>query len=147
MTPSRKCWPRSPPATPAAGPGRLADFFVNPLVGHQPIGIDRAGGRATHGAARLGQMAAIVEAALIEVRPEFRKAAAERIGVDAPRADLSQTGGVDDVADARDRHELRCGGGVLPGPPFLADRADPQLEAGLEGVEQARFPRARCAGK
>src|SRR5437899_7508837 len=90
-------------------------------------------------------MAAIVEAALIEVRPEFRKAPAQRIGVDAPRPDFSQTGRVDDVADARDRHELRCGGGVLAGAPLLADRADPQFETGLEGVEETRFPRARCA--
>src|SRR2546426_10569518 len=112
MTPSHTRWPRSPPATPAAGPGRLADLFVDPLVGHQPIRIDRAGGGTTPSAARLGQMAAIVEPAPIEGRPEIRKGPPQRIGVDAPRPDFSQTRRVHDGADARDPHQPRGGGGV-----------------------------------
>src|SRR6266446_3025284 len=147
MTPSHTRWPKSPPATPAAGPGRLADLFIDPLVGHQPIGIDGAGRRAAHGTAGLSEVAAVVEATLIEIRAEFRKTGPQLVGIDAPGADFTEAGRIDDVAEARDRDELGGGGRVFPGPPLLANRANTQLEARLEGVEQARLPGARRAGK
>src|SRR2546425_9448316 len=111
MTPSHTRWPRSPPAPPAAGPGRLAALLVDPLVGHQPIGIDRAGGGTTHSAAGLSEVAAVVEATLIEIRAEFRKTGAQLVGIDAPGADFAEAWRIDDVAYARDRHQLRGGGG------------------------------------
>jgi len=92
-------------------------------------------------------MAAVVEATLIEIRAEFRKAGAQLVGIDAPRADFAEAGRIDDVTDAGNRHELGGGGGVLPRAPFLADRADTQLEPRLEGIEQTRLPRARRACK
>jgi len=50
------------PATPIAGPGRHADFLVDALIGHEPVGIERAAlRRLPHRAARLGEMAAVVE--------------------------------------------------------------------------------------
>src|ERR1041384_7005006 len=112
--------PGPPPATPPAGPGRLADFLVDPLVRHQPIGIDRVRRRRPHGTARLVQVATIVEPALIEVRPKLRKAVAEGAGLDSPRADFAQAGWVPDVADPGDRHELSGGRRMLARAPFLA---------------------------
>src|SRR5689334_5436083 len=88
-------------------------------------------------------MPAVVEAALIEIRAKFRKARAQLVGIDAPSADFAEARRIDDVPDAGNGHELRGGRGVLPGAPFLADRADAQLEPRLEGVEQTRLPRAR----
>ena len=92
-------------------------------------------------------MSAVVEPTLIEIRAEFRKAGAQLIGIDAPGTYFAESGSIDDVTDAGNRHQL-CGGGcVLAGPPLLADRADSQLEPRLEGIEQTRFSRARRSRK
>src|SRR5216117_56753 len=76
---------------PTAGPGRNADLVVDVPVRDEPIGVERAPlrGRA-HAAIRLGQMAAIVEAALVEEAAELRKTRGEQLRVDAPGRDLSQ---------------------------------------------------------
>src|SRR5437879_7077320 len=97
--------------------------------------------------AGLGEVAAIVEAALIEVWTEFRKAGAQLVGIDAPGADLAEARRIDDVTDAGNGHQLCGSGGVLAGPPLFADHADTQLEPRLEGIEQTRLARARRARK
>src|SRR5918996_1064611 len=76
----------SPPATPTGGPGRYADFLVDPLVRHEPVGIDTSLRRgAPHRAPRLGQMATVVEAALVQVRTKLRETRPQRVGADPPR--------------------------------------------------------------
>src|SRR2546430_4383430 len=71
---------------PTAGPGRNADLVVDVPVRDEPIGVERAPlrGRA-HAAIRLGQMAAIVEAALVEEAAELGKTGGEQLRVDADR--------------------------------------------------------------
>src|SRR5438046_5913421 len=76
---------------PTAGPGRNADLVVDVPVRGEPVGVERAPlrGRA-HAAIRLGQMAAIVEAALVEEAAELGKTGGEQLRVDAPGPDLPQ---------------------------------------------------------
>src|SRR5207247_8459855 len=88
-----------------AGPGRNADLVVDVPVRNEPIEVERAPlrGRA-HAAIRLGQMAAIVEAALVEEAAELGKTGGEQLRVDAPGPDLPQ---------ARRVHHV----GASPTPP------------------------------
>src|SRR5205814_10404131 len=93
------------------------------------------------------QVTTVVETALIEIGPEFGEAGAERVGVDAPGPDFAETGRIDHIADTRDRNELGRSGRMLARAPFLADRADAQLETRLARVQLTRFPGARGARK
>src|SRR2546430_5272937 len=97
-----------------AGPGRNADLVVDVPVRDEPVGVERAPlrGRA-HAAIRLGQMAAIVEAALVEEAAELGKTGGEQLRVDAPGPDLPQ---------ARRGHH----GGAPPPPPPPPPRAPPR---------------------
>src|SRR5256886_466279 len=112
----------------------------------QAIGIDRSNRCATHGTSGLRQVTAVVETTLIEIGPEFGETGAEGVGVDPPGADFAKTGRIDHIADTRDGDELGRGCRMLARAPFLADRADAQLETRLERVQQTRFSRARPAG-
>src|SRR5438876_11414741 len=76
---------------PTDGPGRNADLLGDVQVRDEPIGVERPPlrGRA-HAAIRLGQMAAIVEAALVEEAAELGKTGGEQLRVDAQGPDLPQ---------------------------------------------------------
>src|SRR5438132_4165508 len=86
---------------PTAGPGRNTDLVVDVPVRGEPVGVERAPlrGRA-HAAIRLGQMAAIVEAALVEEATELGKTGGEQLRVDAPGPDLPQARCVHHVGTA-----------------------------------------------
>src|SRR5437667_10746587 len=122
------------PAPRAARLGRTADLVVEVPVRNEPIEVERAPlrGRA-HAAIRLGRLATLVEAALVEEAAELRKTRGEQLRVDAPGRDLPQARRVHHVGappappdppDPRapgERHELRRARGVLPPPPLLVD--------------------------
>src|ERR1044071_2075802 len=119
---------------PPAGPGRNANLLIDPLVRHQPVGIDLPLlRRPPDGALRFAEMAAVVEAALIEETPKLREATAQRVGVHAPRARGLQPGRIDHVPATDERHELGGARGMLAGPPPLGHLPDAQVEARLEG--------------
>src|SRR5437667_5717322 len=124
------------PAPRAARLGRTADLVVEVPVRNEPIEVERAPlrGRA-HAAIRLGQMATIVEAALVEEAAELRKTRGEQLRVDAPGRDLPQARRVHHVGappTPGERHELRRARGVLPPPPPPADVADSRSPTRLE---------------
>src|SRR3989475_3534012 len=142
---------------PTAGPGRNAALVVDVPVRDQPIGVERAPlrGRA-HAAIRLGQMAAIVEAALVEEAAELRKTGGEQLRVDAPGPDLPQARRVHHVGapptpptppTRGEGYELRRPRRVLPRPPLLVDLADPEIQARLERVHETRLPHPRFSGQ
>src|SRR2546425_8760708 len=121
---------------PTAGPGRNADLVVDVPVRNEPIEVERAPlrGRA-HAAIRLGQMATIVEAALVEEAAELRKTRGEQLRVDAPGRDLPQARRVHHVGAPPTpgaRTQLRRARGVLPPPPLLADLAQSEIQARLD---------------
>src|SRR5207244_2311449 len=119
---------KRPPATPLAGPGRHSDFLVDPLVGHETIGIERASRRRlAHPAARLGEMPAVVEAALVEEGPEFDEIGAQALGIDPPRAHLAQPWRVHDIAPRGDGHDEGGAGRVPARIPLRADFADAEV--------------------
>src|SRR5207244_3700470 len=139
---------KSPPATPLAGPGRHSDFLVDPLVGHETIGIERAARRRfAHPAAGLGEMPAVVEAALVEEGPEFDERGAQPLGVERPRAHLAQPRRVHDIAPRGDGHDEGGAGRVLARVPLRADFADAEVQARVERVQEAGFPDARLTGE
>src|SRR4029077_7644215 len=114
------------------------------LVGNQTGRVERALlRRVPHGTTRLRQMPAVVEAALIEEPAELGKADRQELRVNAPGADLTQPGGVHDVAAAREGHHERRACRVLTRVPFRADLTDTEVQPWVEGVEEARFPDAR----
>src|SRR2546429_5515671 len=137
----------SPPATPLAGPGRHADFLVDPLVGHETIGIERASRRRfAHSAAGLGEMPAVIEAALVEEGPEFDEIGAQALGIDPPRAHLAQPRRGPDIAPRGDRPDAGGAGRVLARVPLRADFANAEVQARVERVQETGFADARLTG-
>src|SRR5207247_1294610 len=75
------------------------------------------------------------------------KAHAEQLGIDPPRPHLAQPRCVHHVARSRppgppagERDEQRRTGRVLPRAPFLADLPDPEIQARIKRVQEARLP-------
>src|SRR2546430_11810549 len=131
-----------------AGPGRHAGFLVDARVGHGTIGVERASlRRLTHRAARLGEMPAVVEAALVEEGLELGEVERQALGIDPPRAHLAQPRRVHDIAPRGDGHDEGGAGRVLPRIPLLADLADAEVQARVERVQEAGFADARLTGE
>src|SRR2546425_8094279 len=108
-----------------AGQGSPAASLVDALVGPEPVWIERAAlRRLPHPAARLREMAAVVEAALVEEGLEFGEVDGEALRVDPPRTHLAEPRRVHDIASCCHRYDQRSAGGVLPGVPLRADLAN-----------------------
>src|SRR5207253_9978399 len=103
--------------------------------------------RFAHPAAGLGEMPAVVEAALVEEGPEFDEIGAQALGIDPPRAHLAQPRRVHDIAPRGDGHDEGGAGRVLPRIPLLADLADAEVQARVERVQKAGFADARLTGE
>ena len=90
---------------------------------------------------RFAPVMAVRETAVIDQRPELREALREVPRVEIPDADLTEAGGVDDIATRREGDHRRGGRGVAPAADLLRDGAHPQPEPGLDRVQQRGLPR------
>src|SRR5439155_20816693 len=97
--------------------------------------------RRKDGAARLGQVPAIVERASAEVGAHLGEAPGQLIGRDLPEPELTEPGCVGNVSAARcrERMQLRRGRGVASLVNGLADGAGLDPEARLDRVEEGRL--------
>ena len=93
-----------------------AFFPQQATVGLEPFRVDLSPlARRGDGAAGLGRMAAVAEAALPEPRPELDEGVLERGTVQVMQSEELHARRIDDVAPRVQVVEARVGGGVAPG--------------------------------
>jgi hypothetical protein len=102
------------------------------------------GQRGLHGAAGLGLVGTIAEAAALRQRLDIRKGRGHP-GIGLPEAQLAHARGVQNEAPVGQEHELAMGGGVAPARIVFA--GGPGRHQGRAGqrIDEARFARARAA--
>src|SRR4029077_10474922 len=91
-------------------------------------------------------MPAVGVPAVAQQHPDLRKTFGELLRLDAPEDDFAESRRVHEDPAAGQRHHDRRDRSVAAATDASADLAGAELEARLDGVEEARLPRPRGPG-